>query len=112
MDEIRPIDANALIDALRVMGANGLTLHGGQYAYCQALKIIQDAPTIKKLLPQWRKAEETPPTRKDANGNGCVLAVHKREGYVGEWQFYTVADAPEDFYCWYPLQEPPEEFFK
>lgn len=21
-------------------------------------------------------------------------------------------NAPEDFYCWYPLQEPPEEFFK
>ena len=60
----------------------------------------------------WRKASEVKPTKEDANGNGCILAIHKEFGYVDEWQYSAVADNPENFYCWYPLLEPPEEFMK
>jgi hypothetical protein len=60
----------------------------------------------------WRKASEVKPTKEDANGNGCILAIHKEFGCVDEWQYSTVADNPENFYCWYPLLEPPEEFMK
>lgn len=47
--------------------------------------MVSDAPTLIHELSEWRKPAESPPTRKDANKNGCILAVHKLFDFDADW---------------------------
>ena len=119
MDEVRPIDGNALEQEMRgfaiqiwVDGKDTSASTREETAEACA-DMVSNAPTLIHALSEWRKPTDPLPTRKDANKNGCILAVHKLFDFdVDWWHFSTVANNPEDFYCWYPTPEPPEELLK
>ena len=118
MNEVRPIDGNALERKMREFAVQ-IWLESKNTGTCEeetaevCADMVSDAPTLIHELSEWRKPAESLPTRKDANKNGCILAVHKLfNDDVDWWHFSTVANNPEDFCCWYPTPEPPEELLK
>ena len=117
MDEVRLIDGNALEQEMREFAVQ-IWIESKNTSTCEetaeaCADMVSDAPTLIHELSEWRKPAESPPTRKDANKSGCILAVHKLFDFDADWwHFSTVAGNPEDFYCWYPTPEPPKELLK
>lgn len=112
-DEVRLIDGNALEQEMRGFAAMIWLEHknasDSEETAEACADMVKEAPTLIRELSEWRNPADSLPTRKDANKNGCVLAVHKLFDFdVDWWHFSTVANNPESFYCWYPTPEPPE----
>lgn len=74
-------------------------------------KTLAVAPTIREEqnLMLWRKTEEEPPTEKDANKYGQVIAWYGRSQHAStvHW-IYTVEDT-ENYPYWMPLPKAPEQ---
>ena len=66
--------------------------------------LIANGVTIQK----WISVEEGLPTKEDADGNECVLAVHKVYGGVRCWLWDSIVNCPEQFLYWMRTPEPPK----
>lgn len=103
-NKARPVDANELLkQSIYCKGEDGAMF------YAVPTSSIFKAPTLTSKYT-WNTPDNKP-TKADADRSGYVLAVHKNDTHIERWLAYTVAEYPENFYCWYPLPEPPMEVF-
>lgn len=95
MTKIREKLAKLLLDA----GAGCDRLRAGEISD----RLIANGVTVQ----QWIPVTERLPKESDADGDNCVLAIHKatQKRYF-HWR--SVADNPFDFTHWMPLPQPPK----
>ena len=72
-------------------------------------RLANTTQRVANAETRWISAEERLPTRADTGGTDIVLAIAKGESKVQPWFWDIVVRYPQEFTCWMPLPEPPNE---
>lgn len=119
--KIRPIDANALHQALHDAGGCGATpgtwADGWDKAITEAIRLLDEAPTLTQSN-EWVSVEERLPEKKQDvlmlfdTGNMSVGWWHDADEHITFWCAYTDDGFYTDCDCipthWMPLPSPPD----